>query len=182
MSNNVPFPGSVSRVAAVVLACLAVGTFTGPVRAWNARGHKLVAFIAFQHLNATAKAKVSALLTLNPQFDDWKNTIPANASDERKTITPFLEAAKWPDFIRNAPTYISDGENHGNFPPDTPEASQNIGYEDHFRHKYWHFINVPFTDDGTATLNPPGVNAQTQIEILREALGKGVNLKRRKVL
>jgi hypothetical protein len=56
MRCAVPSPGSLFRLAAVVLACLVVGTFTEPVRAWNGRGHKLVAFIAFQHLNSTVSA------------------------------------------------------------------------------------------------------------------------------
>jgi hypothetical protein len=43
-------------LAAVALGCVVAGTLPGLVKAWNARGHKLVAFIAFQHLNSTVSA------------------------------------------------------------------------------------------------------------------------------
>jgi len=69
--------------------------------------------------------------------------VPPNVSEERLRTTAFIQAATWPDFIRSAPAYSSDGPNGGNKPPNTPEASQNIGYKDFFRHKYWHFINIP---------------------------------------
>jgi S1/P1 Nuclease len=159
----------------LVVACLtvlvAVGAFVRPLEAWNGRGHMLVAFIAYQHLNAQAKAAVDSLLTLNPQHETWLEALPSNASQDRRALTAFLEASVWPDFIRSAPTYISDGPNGGNTPPNTPEASQNIGYKDLFRHKYWHFINVPFSDDGTTTTQPPLMNAQSEIETFRKALG-----------
>jgi len=66
---------------------------------------------------------------------------------------------------------VTDGPNNGNTPPSDPSASQNIGYADFNRHKYWHFKNVPFSDDETATKEPPSVNAQSEIELMRTALG-----------
>jgi hypothetical protein len=114
---------------------------------------------------------VHTLLQLNPQFAMFVDEVPPNATEERLRTTAFTQSATWPDFIRNAEGYTSDGPNGGNTPPNTPAASQNIGYQDHFRHKYWHFINVPFSDDGTPTVNPPSVNAQSEIELLRTALG-----------
>jgi len=93
MRSTMPSPGTLSRFVAVVLACLTIATFTVPVTAWSARGHQLMAFIAFQHLNSAAKAKVSELLARNPQFDHWMDSVPSRASDERKALTPFLEAS-----------------------------------------------------------------------------------------
>ena len=156
----------------LALTLVAVVLFLTPVRAWNGRGHRVVAFIAYQHLTAQAKTRVHALLQLNPQFENLLvDDVPLNATDERIKTTAFIEAATWPDFIRNAPTYSNDGPNGGNTPPNTPAASQNIGYKDFFRHKYWHFINIPFSDDNTKTVDPPSVNARSQIELLRAALG-----------
>lgn len=143
-----------------------------PLRAWNPRGHMLVAFIAFQHLNSTAKKNVARLLKLNPQYATWIQGLPASASEDRRALRALLHAANWPDFIKDpAAGYVADGPNGGFTPPPGPEASQNIGYADKNQHKYWHFINVPFSDDGTATVDPPSINARSQIELLRTALG-----------
>ena len=57
-----------------------------------------------------------------------------------------------------------------NFPPDGPEASQNIGYGDTRRHQYWHFVDLPFSSDGT-TIDPiPVPDALTEIMLLTTAL------------
>ena len=156
----------------LTLAFAAVTKFATPVRAWNERGHKLVAFIAYQHLTAQARTTVHRLLTLNPQFQDlFMDDVPPSATDERIKTTAFIQAATWPDFIKTAHNYSNDGPNSGYTPPNTPEASQIIGYKDFSRHKYWHFISVPFSDDGTPTVDAPSVNAKSQIELLRAALG-----------
>jgi hypothetical protein len=55
-------------------------------------------------------------------------------------------------------------------PAPGPEADQNIGYSDHFMHKYWHFIDKPFSTDGSALEQPSFPNAQTQIALFRKAL------------
>ncbi len=60
----------------------------------------------------------------------------------------FMIAATWPDQIRSDPAYMDDGPVGGNLPPAGPEARQNIGYADHLRHKYWHFIDIAFSEDG----------------------------------
>jgi hypothetical protein len=160
------------RLLVLALAFVAVTEFVTPVRAWNERGHKLVAFIAYQHLTEQAKATVHALLKLNPQFPDLlMDDVPPNATDERIRTTAFIQAATWPDFIKTAHNYSNDGSNSGYTPPNTPEASQIIGYQDFNRHKYWHFISVPFSDDGTPTVAAPSVNAKSQVELLRAALG-----------
>jgi hypothetical protein len=138
--------------------------------AWNDEGHMLVAFIAFRHLTPDAKSGALRLLKLNPQYDSWIADLPSDATDEQRTEAALVRAATWPDFIKGAPGYVADGSDHGNTPPPGPQASQNIGYADKNMHKYWHFIDVPFSDDGTAVSGPPSVNAHTEIERLREAL------------
>jgi hypothetical protein len=149
-----------------VLPCASVG-----VKAWNADGHMIVAWIAYQHLTAAARERVGALLKLNPQYGSWIAGLPANASADRRRRRAFVQAANWPDFIKGAGGYVSDGSNGGFTPPDSPSASQNIGYADRNRHMYWHFIDLPFSDNG-ATLEPtPVPNVLTEIVLLRDAVG-----------
>jgi hypothetical protein len=57
------------------------------------------------------------------------------APDDRDRVA-FLRAATWPDFIRDAADYTSDGPDGGNRLPPGPEAGQNKGYSDLFMHKY----------------------------------------------
>jgi hypothetical protein len=156
---------------AAVLIVFAAAAWPFPLRAWNDRGHMLVAFIAFRHLTPKAKTEVGRLLQLNPQYKAWIKGLPPSATDEDRALTAFLQASRWPDFIKGASKYVSDGPDNGNTPPSDPSASQNIGYADLNRHKYWHFKDAPFSDDGTATQPPPGVNAQSEIELMSKALG-----------
>ena len=158
------------RTAAFLVAGLVWAVSIEPAGAWNERGHMLVAFIAFRHLDADVKTEVGRLLRLNPQFKSWVENLPPSATEERRTETAFVRASRWPDDIKGFSKYIDDGDQGGNVPPPGPAASQNIGYADLNRHKYWHFKNVPFTDDGTKTREPPAVNAQSEIEIMRAAL------------
>jgi len=92
--------------------------------------------------------------------------VPANEKDR----TAFIMASRWADDIKRKKSYIDDGTHNGNRPPATPQASQNIGYSDHLRHKYWHFIDMPFSPDGTTTVAPPVPNAQTEIALFRSTL------------
>jgi hypothetical protein len=157
-----------SVVAALVL--VAALPFQAPVGAWNERGHMLVAFIAFNHLTPGVKTEVGRLLELNPQFKTWTKNLPAGTTKEERTLAAFLQASIWPDFIKTEPKYVTDGSDNGNTPPPGPSAAQNIGYADLNRHKYWHFKDIAFSDDGTATVAPPAVNAQGEIELMRKAL------------
>src|SRR5262247_2283434 len=60
--------------------------------------------------------------------------------------------------------------NRENRPPNDPSAGQNIGYDDLARHKYWHFVDLPFSDDNTTLPAVPTPNAQTQIGKFRAVL------------
>jgi hypothetical protein len=162
---------SVGRRVAATVAVLTVISFGArSVHAWNDRGHMVVAYIAFKHLTAPAKKEVGRLLKLNPQYSSWIAGLPASASEDQRTLVALISAATWPDFIKGQSEYIADGTDNGNTPPPGPSASQNIGYSDKNMHKYWHFVDMPFTDDGTPTIGPQTVNALTQIELLRSAL------------
>ena len=151
----------------VVMWCLLAAA---PARAWNETGHMLVAYIAYKHLTPQAREAVDRLLTLNPDVEAYKATLPPNWDDASRKLAGFMYAATWPDVIKARDGYISDGSHNGNRPPPGPEAAQNIGYADKFRHQYWHFIDIPYSTDGSATEPPPVPNALTQMAILTAAL------------
>jgi hypothetical protein len=121
--------------SAVALTGLAFAC--SPACAWDSFGHMEVAAIAWGKLTPAARAQTTELLKLNPEYASWISDAPAQERDQ----IAFVTAATWPDFIKHATGYHSDGPNNGDRPPPGPEASQNIGYKDHFMHKYWHFID-----------------------------------------
>src|SRR5579862_6194113 len=138
-----------------------------PLHAWFNAGHMIVAYIAYQNLTSTTKSRVDSLLKLNPMYPQWtKGVATAN-----KGLTAFVEAATWPDCIKSsscAQGYTSDG---GDVPPGKPSDSQNIGYADKLMHKYWHFIDLPFSA-GAPGLPPKTPNAQTEILLLTSAIAR----------
>lgn len=139
---------------------------TGPAQAWNNFGHMEVAAVAWDKLTPAAKKEAIRLLEINPQFKTWVKGVPAGQRDQ----IAFVKAATWPDQIKSLKNYHNDGPHNGDVAPKTPRASQNIGYKDHFRHKYWHFIDEPFSTDGTPLIQPVPPNAQTQVAEFRKSL------------
>ncbi len=144
-----------------------------PSYAWDGFGHMEVAYIAYQQLTPAARARVWTLLQLNPYFIDstkWKSMIPAGTSDADTQLMIFMIAATWPDQIKGDSSYSDDGSNGGNT-PDGATSKQNTGYTDKLRHKYWHFVDKPFAQDGTKKLpKVPTPNARTQIAAFRKVL------------
>jgi hypothetical protein len=156
-----------ARVIGSVLMIILVSSPTS--YAWNNRGHMMVAAVAYQKLNQATKDRVDALL-LNPDRDNWLNLIPTTASPTKQKMMVFMVAATWADRIKSDPDYHTDWAHNGNRPPNDPAAGQNIGYDDLARHKYWHFVDLPFSDDHTALPTVPTPNAQTQIAAFRAVL------------
>jgi S1/P1 Nuclease len=143
-----------------------------PLQAWDGFGHMEVAYLAYQKLTPAMQARVWTLLQLNPYFTDgtWAKMLPAGISDADKQLMIFMIAATWPDEIKGDSGYSDDGTNGGNTPNGTT-SRQNTGYTDKLRHKYWHFIDRPFAQDGTKKLPKiPAPNAQTQIAAFRKVL------------
>jgi hypothetical protein len=132
-----------------------------PVLAWDDVGHMTVAAIAYDRLTPAARREAAALLKLNPQYRDWRTV--ARGKDEDRVA--FLMAATWPDFIKRSGGFDDDGE-----VPTGAEAARNIGYGDKLMHKYWHYVDLPFSPDGTPLAGPRTPNAQTQIGIFRQTL------------
>jgi hypothetical protein len=96
---------------------------------WNAAGHKTVAEIAWQKLDATTRSTIVALLKQHPMFSDdfapqMKSDIGDGASTADKDHWIFCHAATWPDIARDEPLYT---------------------------HPIWHYINLPvFSSDDEA--------------------------------
>ncbi len=151
----------------VMIAALLL--FSSNAQAWNDRGHMTVAYIAYQQLQQPVRDRIDALLQKNPQYSSWVAGVPAA---DRK-LTAFVRAATWPDCIKQqsrCPGYREDGTNGGDVAPSEPEASRNIGYADKDMHKYWHFINEPFSSSGTSTLPPQNANVLREITLLTAAI------------
>lgn len=162
---------SIKRLLLLVVVFLSGAV---PSYAWDSFGHMEVAYVAYQKLAPATRARVWTLLQLNPDFATWEKTIPAGTSDSDKQVMIFMIASIWADEIKNIPPYkdrfTDDTGKDTNVPPDSPTASQNIGYSDLFRHRYWHFIDVPFSRDATPLPPIPRPNAETQIAAFRAAL------------
>jgi len=147
-----------SRVLGVVLAVACV-----PCHAWNQMGHHVVAAIAYDHLTPQSKLVVDQWLSHHPDYQRWvREAAPADRAE-----VAFIEASSWPDEIKGRADFDNDGES-----PKGPESAQNIGFADHWMHKYWHYVDYGFSRDGTPVQPPHGVNAVTQIRVLHQALSR----------
>ena len=144
-------------------------TLSLPTFAWGPEGHMAVAYVAYQHLNASTKARVDQLLRRNPDYKHWKAAVPSGTPAATRKMLIFMMAATWPDLIKKRVGYTDDGTDGGNR-PDGASSSQNIGYSDHLRHRYWHFVDKPVSTDGTALPALPAPNAVTQITAFRAVL------------
>ena len=106
----------------ILTTCLALVlvSFVGgaSLHAWNDHGHMMVAFLAYQQLSAApaVKAKVDALIKLNPLISKWNEEVASLPVDLRSAAL-FAIAATWPDIIKFDDTYHDDGPNRGNRPP-----------------------------------------------------------------
>src|SRR5882672_12585882 len=136
--------------------------------AWGPIGHMTVGYVAYQNLTPAAKARVIELLKLNPEYANWDKTIPAGTSPADHDLMVFMIATIWADDIKGDSKYSDDGPDPNT--PDGASSSQNIGYTDLFRHRYWHFIDTPFYIDNTSGYTTPTPNAQTQIAAFRAVL------------
>ncbi len=154
-----------------VTACgIVINLLAGLLMAWGPIGHMTVAYAAYQRLTPATKARVRDLLKLNPDYASWDKQIPAGTAPEDHDRIIFVIAAVWADDIKGEAQYSDDGPDPGGNLPDGASSSQNVGYSDLLRHKYWHFIDVPFSPDGSALPEIPKPNAETQIDAFRAVL------------
>jgi len=150
------------------IAVLLQVTFPKPIAARGPIGHIAVDYVAYERLTPAAKARVRDLLKLNPAYATWEKQIPAATSAEDHDRILFMIAATWADDIKGDPKYSDDGTDPNT--PDGATASQNIGYVDLFRHRYWHYIDILFSPDHRALPATPTPNGETQIDAFRAVL------------
>jgi hypothetical protein len=155
------------RLAASTLLIIALDA---SAYGWGNVGHMAVASVAYQKLTPQARSRVDALVRLNPKFREWQSLIPRRTSAANRRMMLFMIAATWADQIKGDGEHRSDGTHGGNRPPNDGTAAQNTGYTDTAMHKYWHFVDEPFSPDGTPLQEPPVPNAQTQIDLFRQVL------------
>jgi hypothetical protein len=155
------------RLCALTLALMVA--FGVPVYGWDNLGHMTVAATAYRRLTPAKRDRVDALLKLNPDRPNWLKLIPPGTPPEDQRMMVFMIAATWPDRIKSDSHYSDDGTENGNR-PDGVSSRLNIGYPDLLRHKYWHFVDEPFTQDGTKLAPVPTPNALTQIAAFRAVL------------
>ena len=99
--------------------------------AWNAAGHRLSAYIAWQLLDESTRGQVSRILESHPDHGRWI----ARAKDVTPDLAAFLEASTWPDEIKGDPRFYDADE-------DRPTTLLS-GLPDMQRHRHWHYINRP---------------------------------------
>jgi hypothetical protein len=151
--------------------CIFFGVSTllpSSLRAWGPIGHMAVGYVAYQNLTAATKTRVRDLLKLNPEYANWEKQIPVGTSPDDHDRMIFMFATTWADDIKGDPKYSDDSPDPN--VPDGPSSSQNIGYGDLFRHRYWHFVDTPFSPDQTALPAIPTPNAQSEIAAFRAVL------------
>ena len=153
-----------------VAGLIAVLVSASTALAWNGKGHMMIAYVAYQNLTPSVRARVDDLLQRSPYYGAWQMTIPVTVSDEEKRLRIFMLAATWPDQIKDRDSgYRDDGSDHGSR-PNGASSSQNKGYADKLRDRYWHFVVMPFTSDGSPLPPIPTPNAQDRIHLFRSVL------------
>jgi S1/P1 Nuclease len=139
-----PAAKSVFSVVGVLLLGL-------PLQAWNATGHRIVAAIAYDRLNAKARARIDELLSQHP---DFKALAGRDA---------FLAASVWPDVIKGDARFYDDTRANAQPTPLLP------GFPSMARHTNWHYVDIPFSPDGTPLEPTQSPNALMELQrILRE--------------
>jgi hypothetical protein len=140
-----------------------------PLQAWFGGGHMMVAYIAYRNLAPDTRARVDALLKLNPMYTAWTQDVAV----DQKPLIAFLKAATWADCIKSAncsPGYINDGDT----PKGIDAERQNAGYGDKLMHKYWHYIDTPDAA-GAPAQDAKAPNAKTQIVLFTQAISSGAS-------
>jgi hypothetical protein len=131
--------------------------------AWNNAGHEAAAAVAYLSLSAEVKERVDELLQQHPDFSTLSRGLMEEAPDFGLVV--FMRAAIWPDLIRGDRRFFDDTNEDAEPTPLLP------GFPDMKIHKPWHFIDLPFSTDGTPTAAPDTPNALTQIVEFRSSLG-----------
>ncbi len=130
--------------------------------AWNSVGHKAIAGLAYDLLNDKARARVDSLIRQHPDFALLIGGAPGGQKANIRHA--FMKAAFWPDIIKGDLRFYDDGKR------DAVGTEIKAGFPEMKQHRDWHYINVPFSTDGTDTVNPRDPNVLSQIRWIRPLL------------
>jgi hypothetical protein len=155
------------RWITVAAAGLTALSLLPPAGAWNGTGHKIVAAVAYDALKPSTRARVDDLIRRHPDYERlFLQDAPGDP--HRRARAAFLNASVWADQIRSDPRFYDEDRRA---PRPTPLLP---GFPDMARHASWHYINLPFSQDGTPLRDPPKPNAVTEIERLARAVARPV--------
>jgi hypothetical protein len=104
---------------------------SGPALAWNARGHHMIAAIAYQSLDSATQQAITAALKHHPFYETtWRQAQPEGVPEGLYLV---MRAAVWPDDVRSGPHRVQ--YHQGN----------------------WHYVNLPFVhvDQPEVATKPP---------------------------
>lgn len=118
----------------------------GSVHAWNAAGHRTIAYIAYRNLKQGTRERVDLLLQSHPDYARWVEGVPV----ERRPLEAFLHASVWADEIKGDPRYKNEPRDAA---PEEPPS-----YPDMFRHQNWHYVDEPLSGDFAAVKIDDGLN------------------------
>lgn len=97
--------------------------------AWLNTGHRIVAYVAWEDLTPSTRAKVCEILKLHPRYvKDLLAEEPEGMGDEASDRYAFASAATWPDMVRSFSNPMHAAYNHPS----------------------WHYIDIPYAIDGQA--------------------------------
>ena len=118
-----------------LLPLLLLYLITASANAWNSRGHKIAASIAYDQLGQTKKAMFTELLKRHPYSDEWLEDFKKESGIELGRYL-FLRACVWPDDIKGP---------ESNFP---------------FTNETWHYVNfrVDYANGHTTERISPGAD------------------------
>ncbi len=150
------------------VALLALIVCAQPAQSWNGTGHRIVAALAYDALTPSTRARVDDLLRRHPDYQSMFLRDAPSSPPAARARAAFIAASTWADQIKSDPRFYDDDRREAR---PTPLVR---GYPDMARHQYWHFVNLPFTQDGTRLRDARTPNAVTEIQRLSRALAKPV--------
>ncbi len=106
-------------------------TIALPAWSWNAAGHRLIAYIAWQQLSPSARQAIADTLIRHPDHDRWLKA----AKESDPGLAAFTEASTWADDIRGDARFFDLGA-------ETPTPLLP-GFTTMARHREWHYIDLP---------------------------------------
>ncbi len=136
--------------------CLLALFFPLPSWAWNSAGHRLIALIAWDHLEPRARSEAARLLHKHPDFERWSKRV-TEADVDRGA---FIEASTWADEIRKDRRFY-------NAESDAPTPTLS-GFPDMDQHRNWHFVNLKL--DGSPFDSPISGLLGKQLVVLTNTL------------